>query len=85
MAFGGKRDAERRPPGSVAEGRVLEVDIPHRKVMFTIDTYDPTLSFGPAPYTPCPAGQEPAPGDRCVIAWPSQGVESPWVLSWSVD
>lgn len=47
-------------------------------VRFTLDSFPPTVGFGPAPCV-----GTPDVGDKCLVAFAGAGVGEPWVVAWA--
>lgn len=66
--------------GRVVEGAVVSYDAV-TGVIFTVPVWDEGLHhFGPAPCIASPT--PPAAGDRCLVCFVGQGIETPWVIGW---
>lgn len=83
IVHGKKTQVKDMPPGSISEGVIDSVDTTTKTVKFILPTYSPTLEFGPSPYMPSAIQAPPQKGDRCLIAWTTQGIYNSWVVSWA--
>lgn len=72
---------QRRAPQApnALEGKILAVDA--TAATFTIPEWDPTIKFSAAPFLAGPT--PPAPGDRCLVLFVGNGIDRPWIVSWT--